>query len=579
MLAAAALLLVGAADAAPGSAAAADQREWSRALVLELSAGDLGLPAGTPATRLARAALARKAALLGLRGATLRLDGRLHVPRIDGARPFDRFRFQQRAGSLRVVWSQVDVTVVAGRVTSISATVVPVERGPAAGDRSISRGDARRIALRAVGDAEGALAPLAAAYAGNPTRARGVRSRTARRVWVVEVERPPAPGDEAPSPLCVVVDSETGKVIARWPGIADRPERGPRARGATGRGPSAARDGRELPATAVEILDGTSTTNPAFAPAYATFNTTGDARVSSSWPSYQSARVAALDPDLEAASANVANVARTICVVRGWCGSRGGFQPGTFKISSWVVVGDVPDALGSKAFIADLHVQIADQDLMGGNGDPNLPFNDVVAHELGHVMDWVYAGDRTRSPTRQVQEVEEALADMFAYDYDRGDATWGEDRLVGERRNWADPDAKSECSGTSCVPYPDHMSEYEPVPPGAQAGHFNSTILSHAYFRFVQAVGHDRAGRVLHNVPSALGPQPTFDQASVAFYMRAGEVYGGTVDDAAAAAFSAVGLNPLAIIARDSRRPLLSSTGRIGGGRSPLGRPDQERPR
>jgi hypothetical protein len=52
----------------------------------------------------------------------------------------------------------------------------------------------------------------------------------------------------------------------------------------------------------------------------------------------------------------------------------------------------------------------------------------------------------------------------------------------------------------------------------------------------VQRVGHDKAGRVLHSVPSFLSPRPSFKQVSAAFWSRAGSMYGG---DVAAAAFNA----------------------------------------
>lgn len=81
---------------------------------------------------------------------------------------------------------------------------------------------------------------------------------------------------------------------------------------------------------------------------------------------------------------------------------------------------------------------------MRGSGDPNLPANDVIAHEFGHVMDWVYAGDRFAGGLSFMgREVGEALADMFAYDYDRGDATAFEESSTGVARDWGNPGAKT----------------------------------------------------------------------------------------------------------------------------------------
>ena len=537
-----------AADAGSTGSQRAGERgaDWTRTLTLDLSERELGLPAGASAQKLARAALRRKSKRIGLSEARsrLRLDGRLRLPAADGARAVSQLRFQQTVGSLRLVWSQIDVAVVAGRVRSINATVVPAEPG-LAGRRRVNRSRALRIARRAVPDAEAALPPLAVAYAGTPSTDRAAKRRPTRRAWVVEVQPPPQQGAQTPSPLCIVVDAQTGRVIARWAGIADRPDRGPSARGAQHeRDVLTVADARDKPSTVLEVHDGASTPTPGFAPLYSQFSTTGGTRQNSSWPSFQDARLNTRTPTvpMEAISANAANVARTICVGRGWCGERGGFQPGTFAVSPWTLIGNVADSTGSKAFPFDLHVQIIAGDRMQGTGDPNLPFNDVVAHEFGHVMDWVYAGDRNHSASRAVDEVEEGLADMFAYDYDREDATIAEEAersSFGVDRNWANPGAVRLLG----QPYPAHMDDYDSTPP-ATSGHFNSTILGHAYHRFVLLEGHGRAGRVLHNVPSLLSPRPTFAEVARAFRDRAFQIYGANARGSADAAFSAVGLAP-----------------------------------
>jgi hypothetical protein len=57
------------------------------------------------------------------------------------------------------------------------------------------------------------------------------------------------------------------------------------------------------------------------------------------------------------------------------------------------------------------------------------------------------------------------------------------------------------------------MSQYQCV----TDSHFNSTILSHAYFSFVQKVGAPAAGFLLYRVPALLGPTPTFLSVARAF--------------------------------------------------------------
>jgi Zn-dependent metalloprotease len=538
---------------APGTSA-------TRLLGVDLSRGELGLSSRAPAGRLARAALARHAGRLGLSRLRdrLRLASRTRLPASAGGRALRTFRFQQTAGGLRVVWSQIDVTVVRGEVRSIGATVVPVSGRPPARGRRVSGRRALAIARRAVPGAEAALRPLPAAYAGRPTSERAAEARRPRSVWVVEVHPRPAPGDDAPTALCIVVDAHSGKVIARWPGMADRPDRGSSARGqrADGVAPAASAaqlgtvvDPRDRKSRPLLIYDGTGKdpTGPITLDFYTSFDTTGPTRQNSSWPFYLNSTfgpAARRSADMDAVAANAANTARSICVGRGWCGRTGASVIGT-AIVPWIVIGNTTGR--SKASRLTLNVWLAHDSIARGNGDPNSAFNDILAHEFGHVMDWVYAGDRFSSQgfTVEGREVEEALADMFAYDYDRDDSLIGEE--TGPRRqDLADPGSVTFPGASR--PYPQHMLQYDRTPPldanGDADPHFNASILSHAYYRFVQAEGHARAGRVLHNVPSALSPFPTFAQVANAFILRAGQIYGANARASAVAAFTAVGLQP-----------------------------------
>jgi hypothetical protein len=368
-------------------------------------------------------------------------------------------------------------------------------------------------------------------------------------VWVVELERP-ASGET----LCVVVDARNGKVIARWPGVADRPDRGRDRRGATLA--AAAVDPRTRPSHPLTVFDatGTNAPPPLAEDLYAEFHTSGNTRVSSTWPFYLNARddFATPSADMDAVTANTANVARTICVVRGWCGMKGGWQPDATRISPWVVMGNASG--GSHTSPGTLYVWIGHDSIARGNGDPNRAFNDVVAHEFGHVMDLVYAGDRFPGNqfSHEGKEVQEALADMFAYDYDRGDATSGEETAGGARVDWAVP-GRISLGGR---PYPAHMRDYAKSPPrdgfGNPYPHFNATILSHAYYELVRRIGHHKAGRLVHNIPATLSPFPTFREVARGFVTRGGEIYpedgpdAGTrsdVREAAEAAFDAVGIH------------------------------------
>ena len=376
-------------------------------------------------------------------------------------------RFQQTASGLRVVWSQIDVTLVAGEVSSISATVVPVTGHALPGKRKVSRARALRIARRAVPSAEAGLRPLAAAYAGSPSSGRSGRWRRARPVWVVELELPVVGGEDAGSGICVVVDARTGKVVARWPGIADRPERGPEARGAGASAASLAAasapadfDPRTRESRPLIVVDGTGKDNPppAGEDVYAEFRTTGNTRLRSSWPTALQARdpVAQPSDDMDALTANAASAAREVCVVRGWCGEDGAWQPGAVRVFPWIVIGNTTGP--SRASSSSLNVWINHDHIAPGTGAragrPDLAFNDVIAHEFGHIIDWIYAGDRVSSDKPlETDSVEEALADMFAYDFDREDATIAEES-GGVIRDWEVPGSKSSRRPPTALPRP-----------------------------------------------------------------------------------------------------------------------------
>lgn len=191
-------------------------------------------------------------------------------------------------------------------------------------------------------------------------------------------------------------------------------------------------------------------------------------------------------------------VGKHMCLTRGFCGRDGGFDGRTF--TPFVLIGNHPGT----DYLAGLNnIRVAD--FMSN-------IDDVLAHELGHLMDFNYADDRI-TDTRQGDEVQEALADMFAYDYDRANATLGEDLSYGPLVNWANP-----------APAPARMLDYRCNISDTNP-HFNATILSHAYYRFVQKVGHPRAGNVLQYIPWYLSARPRFIDVQRGFAERAEDLY------------------------------------------------------
>ena len=461
------------------------------------------------ARELARAALERFAARLGLRRsiAGVRVVRELRVPAgTAGSSELRLLRFHQTAGGLRVVWSQIDVAVAAGKVSSIGATVVPVKASQPQGQRRVSRKQARVIAQRAVRGREHALRPTMVAYAGNPTTTR-TKPRTARRAWVVQTTPLRGKrGDDSPSGVCIVVDAQTGRILARWKGSAARslrPGGRPRASAIT---------------TLVEVWDANqSATN--VPTKYAFWRTFGDPFNIEDWPSSDEAIYLRPRTELmDDMTSQAREVVGWICLFRGFCGKDGGFD-GSFNLLR--VVGNAP---GNGSFVLPDHL---DPVIGVDHSTPADSANDVLAHEFGHVMDFVYAGDRLQTP--QGSEVEEGLADMFAFDYDR-DPTLGEDTDDGVLRNWENPGL---INGPRGGPYPALMRDYK-CPPGEE--HHNSTILSHAYYRFVQKIGFNRAGNVLQYVSWFMGPRPRFVDVKNGFITRSRELYPGQPSLVAAAA-------------------------------------------
>jgi hypothetical protein len=223
---------------------------------------------------------------------------------------------------------------------------------------------------------------------------------------------------------------------------------------------------------------------------------------------------------MDALTANAFEVAKYVCAIDHYCGRFGSLAAGNGVYWPWEVFGLGPDR--SNADPRNYDVSINRGDITNEvQGDAER--NDTVGHEFGHVMDWVYAGDRLF--TDEGKEVQEALADMFDYDADSHDATSGEDIFGGPVINWANPGAIIDQAER--VPYPAAMTDYR----CRAEVHHNGTILSHAFYRFRQlvstndSVGHSVSGRVLQQIPAFLEPQAKFYDVKRGFIQRAGELY------------------------------------------------------
>jgi hypothetical protein len=505
------LLFAAVAGAHASNADAGGTRSWTRTVDVRLSPRQLGLPASTSARRLARAALSRSARRLGLPRSLpgIRLQRDLRVPAGPaGGRALRTLRYTQTAVGRRLLFSQIDVVVGGGAVRAIDATVVPVGRGRPAAKARISRRRALVVAHRAVHGRDVARAPRLVAYAGTP-----LRGRAPRLAYVIETLPGIGTRTDAPTGLCVVVDARSGRVLTTWRGTAAHATTRAGRRSAQGRAAITHREriillrDARVPSVDPPVF-GLQIGSP-----YASWAATGNSFVLANWDPapFKFTLAGPVQPALETAVRNTKDVVVEMCFTRGFC-SRDGQSDGTWEHTN--VTGN--NGSGDSFYIAfQQRVYLT----------PDSGYqNDVIAHELGHHITFVSRGDSLSG--REQNEVNEGIADMFAYDFDREDATIGEDGPLGKNtatpfRNWA----------SSIRGQPFRMSQYQCT----TDPHFNSTILGHAYYSFVQKVGAPVAGFLLYRVPALLGPTPTFLSVTRAFETAAASAYPGFPQIAASA--------------------------------------------
>lgn len=526
-----ALVLTGGATVAavPSALAAgpAEPAPWNRSVDRTLTAKQLGLPSDAPARTLARKAIGRSAQPLGLpkgaRGVRFAFE-RPPAPAPAGARPLRTLRFRQTLGGLRVVWSQINVTVAPGQVTSMSATTVPLTGTRLEGAARIGPRRALAVARRAVVGPETAKPAQLVVYAGTPGR-----PRAPRRAYVVQVTpatavaREHADQDEN---LCVVVDAATGEVLTTWRGVAATPETA-RGAGTSARARAAQTTETNLhlvrDANFVASVEGAQklqlfTIGNPFQPAV------GEVFSLRLFPP----PLSGIPTDVRLINRDMMFIAPHLCLEHGFCGRQGGFDRRTYKQFS--ITGQAPErttatqsGVGTRYNDGQERVYIASS---------SAGETDVLAHELGHLVDHRYADDRS-SDADQVLEIQEALADMYAYDFDRNDTVLGEPARI----NWADP--SSITNPIDNLPYPAHIDAYKCNPSDL---HLNATILSHAYHRMVIRLGHDKAGAVLHLANQRLPARPTFGTLRETFERTAEDAFGGDAENAVDAAFNEVGV-------------------------------------
>ena len=491
----AAVLSAGAVLAPAASAAESPDPDvrtpWSSRVTLGESASELGLPAGAPRSALAIAGARRAAARLGIDRAEL---GRLRaLPR--GPRdPAGVVHLRQTLGGLRVLWSQLDVALGAGRVDTVSGTLLPLRAPRLTGTVRISRAEAVAIARRRVKGPDFAGAASLVAYAGDPDR-----PRSPRRAYVLSVD-PAAPHghDDSPVARCVVVDAQSGRVLAVWDGTVT-PTAAPRSRGAriaastTTLAQYEDAKGRTSDSSlSSNIWDLRTNGDP-----FATYDTTGGFFAKTGSPTDLNAILPGSPPWLMRRPIDTTTtIARFFCMQSRmfWCGRNGGrvgtLSPGYhrwFFSINWdgPVSGFKPSQ--ERVYLKRGFASFDEQ---------------IHAHEMGHVIDH-FSRDDFQS-TFEGAEVQEALGEMFAFAYYRF-------------RPSPDPDACSisqKMTGVGCSSLAHHYADYSCTTGDV---HANGYILGIAFAQIANRVGFDDATQLLREVPRLLPAKRTFGSVHQAF--------------------------------------------------------------
>ena len=504
----------GALAAGPAAAAEIGDGNWARSIAPSLSRHDVRLPKGASNAKLAERAIERSAKQL-VRGGEL--GGLRLVGDLSAARSLRQLRFTQRAGGLRVLWSKLDVSIARGEVQAINATTMPL-RGKPRGKVRLTAAGAKAIALNAVAGEDAArIAPELVVYAGSPDR-----PRAPRRAFVVDVA-PANPAAELASDLCVVVDAQSGRVIATWKGFAaDRPQRSGKASAAGVQAHAAASvtliqadDAKGFDAPVSDSRRELTTNDSAYT--FGTVNGTQDRNVgfglsgSGSTPAY----------------GWIADVSRFFCLKRAFCGRDsgrsgpigGGDYGRLFYTVNW------PGPVDPKTNVANSSIvgrYRPDQERIyvsfKAANDPA-----VIAHEFGHQIDTRFMRDYI--DTKEGQEVREAIGDMFGLDWEQGKV----------RSGVTHPTQLEATAFPTRFGSPVDYNSYSCTNPNV---HGNAPILADAYRRIGIRIGWEKAGQLLVNVPAALPAMRTFSSVRTTFKSLSDAMFGSNSAESAAVTLS-----------------------------------------
>ncbi|MDX9758126.1 MAG: M4 family metallopeptidase [Bacteroidota bacterium] len=183
----------------------------------------------------------------------------------------------------------------------------------------------------------------------------------------------------------------------------------------------------------------------------------------------------------------------------------------------------------------------------GANFEPLAKALDVAAHEMTHGVTEHSAG---LEYLNQSGALNEAFSDIFAVMVDREDWLLGEDVTItssnfptGALRSMEDP----HNGAIQGIPawQPKHMNEYQHLSESEDNGgvHVNSGIINHSAYLLAQAIGREKAERILYDaLTTKLTRQARFIDYRLAIIRAAQELYGASEAGACATACDQVGI-------------------------------------
>jgi Zn-dependent metalloprotease len=184
-----------------------------------------------------------------------------------------------------------------------------------------------------------------------------------------------------------------------------------------------------------------------------------------------------------------------------------------------------------------------------GNGDaaftaPLAKSLDVGGHEIAHGVVQTSANLEYFGESGALNE---SFADIFGAMIDRDDWTIGEDIVntnffpSGALRDMEDPHNGAATNDFNSGWQPKKYSERFTGSADNNGVHFNSGIPNHAFFLIATAIGKEKAEKIFYRaLTQYLTKSSKFIDLRIAVLQSAGDLYGNTEVDAAAAAFNTV---------------------------------------